>query len=278
MTLPNLSMNMNINLNKFPNFLIVGANKAGTTSIHYYCNQHPQICMSAIKEPMFFTAPKQNNQNKNNKNSLSNPKFVTSIEEYQNLFIGGENAIARGESSTAYLANPDIAIPRIKAVTPKMKIIACLRNPIDRAFSNYVMYYSEGIEKRTFEQSVSDEIEGRLQGIPQGRHYLRLGLYSEAVAKYFEAFGKENFLILLFDRLKEDPETFIKKIFEFLKVDESFIPALNVKINTSQQRIQQSQIERPEMSQKAHEMCFNFFADDIKKLKYLISFEDISWI
>lgn len=274
--------NININFKQFPNFLIVGANKAGTTSIHSYCNQHPQIFMSKVKEPMFFTASpelaKRNRANKQNKtmtDHLANPQVITSIEDYQNLFVGGENAIARGEASTSYLAIPDKAIPKIKSMFPHMKIIACLRDPIDRAFSCYCMYHGAGIEKRSFEQAVADEIEGKLDGIPSGRRYLTLGLYYWPLKKYLQAFGEKQVLILLFDNLKNNPTAFMKEIFTFLGVDDDFIPSTKVKLNTSEDWLKDR--EKEKMTPEALSMCQSFFAEDLEKLKELVSLDDVSW-
>ncbi len=271
-----------VNFQRFPNFLIVGVNKGGTTSIHYYCNQHPEICMSKIKEPMFFTArPNNCHKEKDNKEySLSNPRILTSIEEYQDLFAAKKNSRCRGEASTAYLANPDVAIPRIKAIYPEMKIIACLRHPIHRALSNYYMYFSEGIETRSFEECVKDEVEGKLQGIPQGQRYLTLGLYHQAVKKYLQAFGEEQVLILLYDLLLQKPEIFMKKVFKFIQVDETFTPNVEKKLNTSKEREEKYKIDQFKIEQiepEVYQICIEFFKEDARKLSEIIDFQNVVW-
>jgi len=273
--------NNKINFEQFPNFLIIGANKAGTTSIYSYCSQHPQIFMSKIKEPMFFSAsPEFANTLRKNNNSkssnLANPKVVNSIEEYQNLFVGGESAIARGEASTSYLASPSKTIPKIKSMNPSMKIIACLRNPIDRAFSGYTMYHSAGLEKRSFEEAIADEIAGKFDGVPPGRRYLCLGKYYWSLKKYLQAFGEEKVLILLFDDLKQNPTQFVKNIFDFLDVDSNFSPSTNVKLNTSGHWLKNK--EKPKISDKARTICQRFFSEDMKRLDEFISIEHTNWL
>jgi hypothetical protein len=277
-----------VNFQRFPNFLIVGANKAGTTSIHQYCSQHPQICMSQLKEPMFFLAdPKNYHKEKDNKEKddkkyspLSNPKFVTSIEEYQELFTHKNRSLCRGESSTAYLATPDVAIPRIKAIYPQMKIIACLRHPIDRALSGHHMYFSEGIETRTFKQCVEDEVEGNLQGIRGGRMYLKLGLYYESVQKYLQAFKKSQVLILFYDQFVQAPEIFMEKIFKFIQVDKTFTPNVKKQFNSSKEREKKYKIDRPKIEQidpETYQICIEFFKEDVRRLGEIIDFQSVVW-
>ena len=272
-----------IDLDYFPNFLIVGANKAGTTSIYYYCNQHPQILMSKIKEPMFFTASDKfknknvlKNQVRSRTENLANPKVITSLEDYQNLFFGGKNKIARGEASTSYLANPNKAIPKIKSLFPEMKIIACLRNPVERAFSCYCMYHSSGLEKRSFDQAILDEINGNVDNIPQGQRYLKLGLYYSSVKSYLQAFGEDQVLIVLFDNLKKYPLNFMKNIFNFLQVDNTFIPSTEVQLNTSSHWLNSQ--KKPQMSKRAAQICQDFFENDLKKLQEIIPLQQTNWL
>ena len=133
-----------------PNFLIIGANKGGTTSLYNYLNQHPEIFMSPVKEPMFFTTV-ECNYTKEEKKSKGLSDAATTIEDYQKLFRGVENEKAIGEASTAYLANPRCA-KVIKKYVTDMKLISVLRHPVDRAYSNHKMYVRRGLEKRSFDR------------------------------------------------------------------------------------------------------------------------------
>ena len=139
-----------------PNFLIIGANKAGTTSIYSYLKQHPQIYMSPVKEPMFFTLEGKNIDRTEVSRQITLKTAVNDIEDYQALFQGVSNEKAIGEASTAYLHCPWCA-ERIKQYIPDVKLIAILRDPIERAYSNYLMYVRWGLETLDFPEAVRQE-------------------------------------------------------------------------------------------------------------------------
>ena len=107
---------------RWPNLFVVGAPRAGTTSLYHYLRQHPEIYMSPLKEPHFF--------------SHSNPQSDTVVKHqdaYLRLFDAARGEKLRGEASPAYLADPD-APARIKDASPEAKIVAVLREPVSRAF------------------------------------------------------------------------------------------------------------------------------------------------
>lgn len=205
---------------KKPNFLIIGANKAGTSSLHNYLDQHPQIFMSKIKEPTYFVNV---NAQKNEINAESKKKAlkdsVQNLDTYLSLFAGAENEIAIGESSTAYLANKTSAA-KIAEFNPEMKIIAILRNPQKRAYSNYLMYKRWGFEKRSFRKAVFEEINGKHLQYPQGLRYLTLGLYSKSLISYYSVFPASQIKIFLFEDFKGKTESVMKEIYAFLGVDQ----------------------------------------------------------
>ena len=254
-----------------PNFLIIGANKAGTTSIHFYCSQHPQIDMSTVKEPMFFTSTSVRRPSASKEDAaLDSPFYVSDIQSYMELFSQEVDYLARGEASTSYLANPDIAIPAIKSFIPDMRIVACLRNPIERAFSSYLMFYRNRLENRTFDQAIEDELSGQSKNLSQAMWYLRLGLYSDSLEKYISAFGRENVLIMQFSELKSQPQAFMQKIFRFLGVDDTFHPNFKVKLNTSEQLFAEDMCPRPMLSEEARSRCADFFREDMCALSKLL--------
>ena len=129
-------------MTKKPTFIIIGAMKAATTSLYTYLKQHPDIFMTSVKEPMFF------NNFKKDQNYLikgKKTKKVTTLKQYYNLFNAVKSEIAIGEASPAYIYNSDC--PRlIKSHLPKIKIIAILRQPVERAYSNYLHVQKSGRE------------------------------------------------------------------------------------------------------------------------------------
>jgi len=207
-----------------PNFFIVGAGKAGTTSLWEYLKQHPQIAMPAElrhKEPCFFSA---------------HYPYRPNLETYLGLFADAAGKKAIGESSHAHLTSPESA-EFIKMTYPDAKIIIILRNPVERAFSLYQWMLRDGYEwLYPFEKALSAE-DKRLKDEHFEYHaphyyynylYYHSGLYSEQVLRYTERFPKEQIKILLFDDLKSDAIRLIQELYRFLEVDPYFIPQLKI--------------------------------------------------
>ncbi len=222
----------------YPNFLIIGANKGGTSSFYKYLDQHPEIFMSEIKEPMFFLFNEMNGTDTQASVSTEEPEWdrwkpVSNLEEYKKMFSPPPGTKAAGEASTAYLANPMCA-ERIYRFNPQMKLIAILRNPVSRAFSNYLMYVRLGHEDKSFAAVVGEELAGKRGHLPQGRHYLQLGYYYESLNTYIKTFGRENVKVYLIEELKEDPASLFRDAFEFLGVDPSFTPDVSTRFNVNE--------------------------------------------
>lgn len=222
----------------FPNFLIIGANKGGTSSFYKYLDQHPEIFMSEIKEPMFFLFNEMKGEEKKAEVSSEEPEWqnwkpISSVEEYRKMFVTPPGIKAAGEASTAYLANP-VCAERIARYNPDMKIIAILRNPVSRAFSNYQMYVRLGHEHDSFRKAVKDELAGKRKNLPQGRHYVELGYYGKSLSEYYKVFDAKNIRVYLIDDLKNQSAWMFRDAFEFLGVDPSFIPDVREKFNVNE--------------------------------------------
>ena len=278
----------------YPNFLIIGANKAGTSSLHEYLGQHPEIFMSSVKEPMYFRYA-YSGENLIGEEEHFEDGTAYSLKGYLNLFEKAGNAKAIGESSTTYLANPDCAI-RIREFNPDMKIIAVLRNPIDRAFSNYKMYINWGIEDKSFNRVVKDEVDGKKTHSPQGRKYLELGLYANSILKYLDTFGKEQMRIFLYEDLKS-PSSIYKEIFTFLNVNPDFevddslrhnVPhnlSYNPLFRSIQKKLSSRNIPNsfipnffmPKIDNESMRILQDFYRDDIRKLEEIISKDLSHW-
>jgi Sulfotransferase domain len=203
-----------------PNFLLVGAAKAGTTSLHDYLGQHPDIFMSRSKEPFFFTRD-------------WGPK---NLKEYLELFADAIGKKAIGESSTGYLYSEES--PKwIKSVLGNVRIIILLRNPAERAFSLYSWMVREGFEDaQSFAEALKREILRQSDAsfrrtCPQfypDYLYFTTGLYTEQVRRYLDIFGTTNVRIHLFEDLVSDPLCVCRDIFTFLEVNGDFTPRINI--------------------------------------------------
>ncbi len=286
-----------------PNFFIVGAPKAGTTSLYHYLSQHPQIFMSAVKEPHFFSQA-----NPDPRYSFLN-QTITDTDEYINLFVGASDFEQIGESSTSYLWD-QFAPGRIFSVKPDAKIIAILREPVDRAYSHYLMDVREGIQRKNFLNALIDDYESTKKGWDVSRLYIELGFYGEQIKRYIDTFGQDNVLVLFYDDLVYKPEQFLKQVLTFLGVDykNSVISGLDKHNNFALPRnnitrfiignrffrlfgqkvlsrhvrkfvrhnVLLSSSSKPIMSKEARKFLLEIYHDDIVELKNVLN-SDLPW-
>ena len=216
-----------------PNFLIIGAPKAGTTSLYGYLQQHPQIYMSPVKEPHFFTfeGEKINFAGPGDQERLQGA--VTTIEQYRQLFDQVREEIAIGEASTTYLSSAK-AVSRIRYYLPQVKIIAILRNPIDAAYASFLHLIRDGDETITDFVLALKQEEKRIQQNWDGLwHYQSRGFYYSQVKSYFDTFDRQQIKIYLYEDFQTNCDTFLQDLWQFLGVDDSFIPDMTQQLNVS---------------------------------------------
>lgn len=196
-------------LRRGPDFFLVGAAKSGTSSLANYLAQHPSVFMTEPKEPHFF-------------GELARPpvREVKGMSEYLGLFRGAPEGAKAGEASTSYLYSPEAA-REIQAFRPDAKILVILRDPVDRAYSQYWNQVREGVEPLGFEEALRAEPERIARGWRYGFHYVEAGRYAGQVARYLELFGPQNVNVHLFEDLKEDADGVSRDVFSFLGVDPS---------------------------------------------------------
>jgi hypothetical protein len=215
-----------------PNFLVIGAGKAGTTSLYHYLKQHPQIYISPVKEPNFFAfeGKKLNFRGPDAKNEIK--RIITNIEDYRALFRGVSNEKAIGEISPRYLSHPE-APERIRRYVPDAKLIAVLRDPVERAYSSYLMWVRDGFEPcSSFSEAIQDE-KRRIENNWAGGAYIYPGFYHEQLKRYFSIFNRNQIKIYLYEDFKTDPLYVLRDISRFLDVDDAFVPDISIKHNVS---------------------------------------------
>lgn len=209
---------------RLPNFLVLGAAKAGTTSLYRYLAQHPEIFMSPQKEPSFFALEGDQPEFAGPGDASMNRLAVTRLEDYLELFSGAHGHAARGEASVLYLYAPGAA-RRIRRYVPHARLIVMLRNPVDRAYSAYLHLRRDGRETvDSFGRALDLEEQRIAAGWQHLWHYRRMGLYSEQVARYLEVFPRNQLLFIVFERFVAAPQVHLPRIFEFLQVDSGFVP------------------------------------------------------
>ncbi|MEM4847383.1 MAG: sulfotransferase [Thermosphaera sp.] len=217
-----------------PNFLILGTAKAGTTALYYYLAQHPQIFMSPLKEPGFFAFEGERPKFQGPKDRVGiNRKVVVHLEEYRKLFAGVLDEKAVGEASPWYLYSVR-AHERIRHHTPNARLIAVLRNPIDRAYSHFMHLVRDGREPLDdFAQAVQSEEARIAANWAYHWHYVRAGFYYEQIKRYADTFDRCQIKVYLYDDLDANPMNVLADIFSFLEVDEAFVPDVSVRYNVS---------------------------------------------
>jgi hypothetical protein len=190
-----------------PNLFVVGAAKAGTTSLWRHLDAHPDIFMSRVKEPHFFSR------------GGMHPVQVAIKDPaaYAQLFERGAKKRYRGEASPSYLWDPDTP-GRIEASVEDARIIVSLRDPVERAWSNYVMASMIGTERRSFERAIEDELAGLVDPADQPPPYLHRGRYAEQLERYLDRFGDRT-TVVWFEEFAQDVRATMRTVFERLGVD-----------------------------------------------------------
>jgi len=216
----------------WPNFLQIGMAKTGTTSLHEYLGQHPEIFTTELKEPGFFVFEGQADINDDREGWKP---YIRDIDAYHALFadVRGEKAI--GESTAAYieLVTPAV-IERMRRYVPDVRLIANFRHPVDHAFSYYVMR-SRGrvvsiddfaaVLRRDFDRA--DPL-GVRWGLDE-THYARS--YASRIELYLKAFDRGRIRLGLYDDFNADPQAYVSDLFGFLEVDEGFRVDMSQQLN-----------------------------------------------
>ena len=205
-------------------FFIVGAPKAGTTSLYHYLNEHLEIEMSSQKEPDYFS-----DSLIQNKGMYYGKNRIDTLEKYNNLFINPEVKL-RGEGSVSYLSYDDVPL-KIKTYNPEAKIIIILRDPVDRAFSHYLMDYRLGLVSESFEDIINKKSKHKNAHLFY-QQYIQVSEYAPQIKRYLNVFKRENILFIDYEDFKNDVAGVVNNVYLFLGVNDDFQPNLNKKHNT----------------------------------------------
>ncbi len=215
-----------------PTFLILGAQKAGTTALFYALSKHPEVFASKLKEPSFFTDAAE---------ALADAagpgdevtRMMDSQPDYEALFAEAGDAVALGEASTSYLYDTG-APERIKRLVPDVKLIAILRNPVDRAYSNFLYLIREGREPlHDFRAALAEEGKRRSKGWSTTWRYLDKGLYADQVERYLAQFDRDRLRFYLYEDYNDSPQATVTDVYRFLGVDDEFSQDLSIRLNVS---------------------------------------------
>jgi hypothetical protein len=212
-----------------PDFFIVGAAKCGTTSMHHYLNQHPEVFMPRNKEPHYF-----------GKDLRIAPSWcVQSEEQYLRLFESATDQKRIGEASPWYIYS-STAAQEIKAFSPEARILIMLRHPVDLMNSIHLQFINTDDEDLLdFQQALAAEPERREgRSLPPNANFPRSILYRQAarlsdqVSRYLDAFDRSRIQFFLLDDLKTNTAEVFRETCEFLDIDPDFAADLEVRNNS----------------------------------------------
>lgn len=218
-----------------PTFLILGAMKAGTTALYEMLEAHPEVYMSPVKEPNFFAFRGREldfqapiDQRPGGINQAS----ITDRAAYEALFDAADPDQARGEASHTSLYWPDAA-RNIDRLVPDARLIAILRNPVERAYSEYMHFRRDGDEPIEDFAAALDAETKRIDNHWALGRYVDRGRYDEQLRRYLDRFNREQLCIVMHEDLTQHPADLARTLFEHVGVDPSVPPALNRRVNKS---------------------------------------------
>ncbi len=215
---------------RLPDFLIIGAARAGTTALHSYLRQSPDIFMPRHKEPNFFAFEGEALACKGPGADFIN-NSVTQLADYTALFDAAPADACLGEASPLYLFSPK-APERIAHHVPQVRMVAILRNPVEQAFSHYLYAAKYRIEPITdFTEALHREEERMALGWQPLFGYSRFPRYAEQLDRFFACFPREQLLIRTYEDYLSDPIRLIADILAHIGADATFRPDMSEKMN-----------------------------------------------
>ena len=236
-------------------FVIGGTQKGGTSALDSFLRQHPQICMPETKKELHFFDRADENKDYKKYHANFHPKP-------QHRAIGEASPIYMYWETTPY---------RVWNYNPQMKWILALRNPVERAFSAWNMEIKRGAEPLSFREAIEREAERCRETLPLQHRvfsYVDRGFYAHQVRRLFNIFGSKNCLVLLNEDLRNDHSKTLRKVFEFLKVDSSFIPPA---ANVFEQEYD------TEIESELQTRLINVFSFEIRELERLLNRDLSAW-
>ncbi len=217
-----------------PTFLLLGAAKAGTSSLYRYLQQHPELFVPTPKEPNFFAlGGRPANFRGPGDDVTINQYSIHDPESYRRLFKPGRKAKASGEASTLYLYD-ESAPQAIRNALPDAKLIVMLRDPVERAFSSYLHLIRDGRETAaTFAEALAAEPDRRRAGWEHLWHYREVGRYARQLERYYRLFDRRQMRVYLFEEYIADPARTLASVFDFLGVASEFEVETDRRYNVS---------------------------------------------
>jgi hypothetical protein len=202
-----------------PTFIVIGAAKAGTTALYWYLSEHPAVFMSPVKETNFFGY----GRDADGRLLYGDPEIhhfpIQTMAEYEQLFHGADGAAAIGEASPIYLECPQAA-GRIRSAIPSVRLIASLRQPVERAYSDYLMH----LRHRGLRFDPARDLTPSAPWATADSRWMQVSRYHGQLERYYAAFPRSQIHVALFDDLKRDALAMVQQVYRFVGVAPDFAP------------------------------------------------------
>lgn len=218
-----------------PTFIVIGASRSGTTALHHFLGQHPDIYVSPVKSPNYFVAGDALPPWEGRVLQAMARHWIADREAYEGLFDAVQGETATGEVSPVYLQSR-AAPRRILGACPDVKLVAVLREPVSRAYAHYLGRRRDGLEGREdFRTVVEQELAGPLPDDVAFGSYIGASRYYHFLREYFDCFPAQRIRIHLFEDFVADPGRVLADLFEFVGVDAALGVDTSARYNASGQ-------------------------------------------
>ncbi len=288
-----------------PDFFVIGAYRCGTTSLYRSLRQHPQVFLPLEKEPNFFAV-----DGNPEAGAVLRSRSTVTPSDYHALYASASPGQKTGDISPEYLRNPRVA-SRLAEVAPRAPLVAVLRNPIERAWSDYLLHVRDGDEPCDLLRDALAQQAQRQQVEHRGGHYLDSGFYATQLARYFALFPRNQIQVHLFEELMQDRQTVLAQMFRHIGVDAAFVPEPEPAVNVSGipdskglawvlrarkvvrplvnrgvierarpawERFLNRRLRRPALEQEDWDLLAGIFRDDVLRLGDLLNRDLSNWL
>lgn len=205
--------------NRLPNFIIAGAPKSGTTSLYFYLKQHPDIFVPDKKELHYFSYDRLAANAAGPEDDYILSTLCADRETYAGHYRNANHHRAIGEFSPSYLYYCETAGDIQRMLGNKVKIVLMLRNPVEKAYSQYMHQVRNNMEPLSFEQALEAEPQRRAKGWSDIWRYAESSLYAQRTQYFMQVFGRAKVRVIVFEEFIADPRKELSGLLRFLNVD-----------------------------------------------------------
>lgn len=226
---------MSENAAKWPDFLVIGAAKAGTTALFKAIGLHPRIFSPKVKEPRFFAFAESPPAFKGPNGADNSRRVISSTAAYLTLFADCPPANLSYEASNEYLANERASAMAARHV-PSARLIVMLRHPVERAFSHFLHLKAEGLEPcRSFEEAWEACDQRIAAGWRPVYNYRDRGFYGAQLSRWMESFPQEQFMVLFYEDWRDRPAEVLERVWQHIGLDPVESPVITKENVSSRQ-------------------------------------------